>query len=333
MKRIAKWDNMKCILIFTVVLGHMCSRFTKDYIDMQRIYFYVYMFHMPAFLFVSGLFAKKTIRERRYRKIFPYLILCLFIQAINFIAKAIAGDNPSMSLLSMETAHWYAFALFVFLLVTIWIQKVNHKYVMIVSIMIACFVGYDKELGDFLVLSRLFAFYPFFFAGFCLDPGKLQQHFSSIWAKIAGWAILLAAAFSVWKWTDKVYWLRPMLTGRNPFSSLGDYADWGALIRFVYYPAVFILIFAVLGIAPNRRCILTYFGKRTLQIYSLHVPVMYLFYGFGGMDLLDRIWPAHSHLLLVVVAVINMAVTGLAIWDRPFRFLMNPPMEKKKEES
>ena len=63
-QRIAIWDNYKCILILGVVLGHMYARF--DELDnVKRLILFIYSFHMPAFVFVSGLFAKKTIREKR----------------------------------------------------------------------------------------------------------------------------------------------------------------------------------------------------------------------------------------------------------------------------
>lgn len=57
-KRIALWDNLKLFLIFLVVLGHL----SFDYFDSSQMFrtisMVIYTFHMPAFVFISGLFVK-----------------------------------------------------------------------------------------------------------------------------------------------------------------------------------------------------------------------------------------------------------------------------------
>ena len=57
-KRIALWDNLKFLLIIFVVIGHYTQQFRADNETLQRIYVFIYSFHMPAFIFVSGYFAK-----------------------------------------------------------------------------------------------------------------------------------------------------------------------------------------------------------------------------------------------------------------------------------
>ena len=74
-ERIYLWDNIKFILIFLVVLGHFADFHTATSLNMRRLFFYIYIFHMPLFIFISGLFSKKTINEKKYKKIFEYLIL------------------------------------------------------------------------------------------------------------------------------------------------------------------------------------------------------------------------------------------------------------------
>ena len=52
--RIDKWDNYKLILISLVVIGH----FMKAQLDIsetaKQIYWFIYLFHMPAFIMTSG---------------------------------------------------------------------------------------------------------------------------------------------------------------------------------------------------------------------------------------------------------------------------------------
>lgn len=64
--RIALFDNIKGIAILLVVLGHFCARivgFTDSHLIYTTLTF-IYFFHMPLFLFCSGLFAGKSWYKR-----------------------------------------------------------------------------------------------------------------------------------------------------------------------------------------------------------------------------------------------------------------------------
>lgn len=50
------FDNIKCLLIFLVVFGHMLEPQTGGGVNF--IYLNIYSFHMPAFIFVSGWFSR-----------------------------------------------------------------------------------------------------------------------------------------------------------------------------------------------------------------------------------------------------------------------------------
>ena len=63
--RIALWDNLKFILITLVVGGH----FADTLIDYSKIYssifLFIYAFHMPLFIFISGYFhSEKNITKK-----------------------------------------------------------------------------------------------------------------------------------------------------------------------------------------------------------------------------------------------------------------------------
>ena len=57
--RLYKWDNYKLFLIICVVLGHIGNYYAASSPLLAKAQFWVYLFHMPAFIFVSGLFSKK----------------------------------------------------------------------------------------------------------------------------------------------------------------------------------------------------------------------------------------------------------------------------------
>lgn len=45
------------------------------------------------------------------------------------------------------------------------LRNLSGKLVLTISVIIALFVGYDKSINDFLVLSSYFVFFPFYWAG------------------------------------------------------------------------------------------------------------------------------------------------------------------------
>ena len=105
-KRIAVWDNLKFILIFLVVFGHFMSPFTSNSIDLERMYFFIYIFHMPAFIFVSGLFSKGSVDNKNYKKVFECIVLYLFVKCIFYMSVNIFGGGLILSLIYFMKSHF-----------------------------------------------------------------------------------------------------------------------------------------------------------------------------------------------------------------------------------
>ena len=62
--RIALFDNIKGLLIILVVVGHVAHPVHNDNPAISCLFDVIYLFHMPLFVFVSGLFAKHAKIER-----------------------------------------------------------------------------------------------------------------------------------------------------------------------------------------------------------------------------------------------------------------------------
>ena len=72
------FDNLKFILIFLVVLGHYCGSYLESWL-MLGIYNFIYSFHMPLFIFISGYFSR-NIAYQRIKDINNLLIPYFYIQ-------------------------------------------------------------------------------------------------------------------------------------------------------------------------------------------------------------------------------------------------------------
>src|SRR5690625_7801367 len=115
MKRLAYFDNAKLLLIFLVVFGHLIQPFTGDSKSVQTLYTWIYTFHMPAFIFLAGFFAKGSgniqyIIKLAKRLIIPYLIFQVmytgyyfYIGKCNWLTDHIFYTNCSL---------WCLFSLF-----------------------------------------------------------------------------------------------------------------------------------------------------------------------------------------------------------------------------
>nr|MCX3330604.1 acyltransferase family protein [Bacillus pacificus] len=69
------FDNAKFLLIFLVVFGHILRSFINDNEFMLYLYKFIYTFHMPAFILVSGFFAKGFKRSGYVKKLAVKLII------------------------------------------------------------------------------------------------------------------------------------------------------------------------------------------------------------------------------------------------------------------
>ena len=63
MKRIASLDFLKAFAIATVLLGHSVEQLSGDAFWDHPIWAFLYTFHMPLFMFLSGFFFKSSLRK------------------------------------------------------------------------------------------------------------------------------------------------------------------------------------------------------------------------------------------------------------------------------
>ncbi len=81
-QRLYKFDNIRFLLMFLVILGHLLEVIHSEV--GSQLYRVIYSFHMPLFIFVSGYFAKYDRRKILINFIYPYLLFqslyCFFFR-------------------------------------------------------------------------------------------------------------------------------------------------------------------------------------------------------------------------------------------------------------
>ena len=105
-ERSAYWDNIKGILILLVVFAHILYYLRDMSAGIAMTVDLIYLFHMPAFVFVSGYFGKSE-RSRSFESIIKLAFL-FFI--FNSITMFIDGRT---TYLEPVYSYWYLLALIV----------------------------------------------------------------------------------------------------------------------------------------------------------------------------------------------------------------------------
>lgn len=328
--RYAKWDNLKAVLIVLVVIGHLTRSLLETSESAAKLYIYIYLFHMPAFIFVSGLFAKSAVRKKNYDVVFSYLILYLFIKCLNYFTRMQLQNTVSRSLFTETGTAWYALILAMYILFTIFLQRYSRRYVLILSIVLGCVAGYFSDVGDFMALSRMFAFYPFFLAGFYLDPKDLADKFCSVKMKLVSVLILLFFGVAVVRYGMEFDWLVPLLRASGRYQAMGGMKDFGLLLRLGQYLVAAAFIVALIALTPSASNVFTYLGQRTRAIYSFHYSAILV---LSKKFFVDKNLVAHfprTHVLfLVLIGFLLTLIFSLRIFDNIVKVIIKPGKEEK----
>lgn len=313
--RIYYFDNLKFILIFLVILGHFLEPLAKTSNYARIIWLFIYFFHMPLFVFISGYFAKKAIKTKDKSKIIIFFVLYIILAFILFaINKFGYGKNVQLSIFTVKNIKWYLEAMGVWYAISMIIQNINKRYVLGVTFILALIIGYDKSFGDYLGLSRIIVFYPFFVLGTMAKEEVINKHITNTKLRIASIISLIIIFVIFILFIDKLYLLRPLLTARNSYFSLNNsIEDYGILLRGLWYIMSCGIGILFMICVPRGKTFFSKFGKRTLSIYFLHAIVL-------------EIWKKYNFNFGVLEYIfISMAVTfilSLKVFSLPFEKMM-----------
>lgn len=311
--RIAYWDNLKAILIFLVVFGHfLLPIHSSRGICVNAVYTWIYLFHMPAFIFVSGFFSKKYVTNgaNDIRKIIGFIVLYILYSLPTWISTALIA-HKSVNFFSPTSAQWYLLCMALWYIIIPYCAKLKAVPMLIISIAIGLLVGLDINAGAFLSLSRCIVFFPFFLAGFHFDG--LCLHTIKSQYKTIALLILLIALISTFLFPEFYNKHISILYADSAYSS----AIIGVIERAIWYLLSNILVGALLFVIPHRPLPFTYIGQRTLAIYILHRPLRGICRYFGLYDYLNSDFQA-----LLFCLILSLLLTFL-LSEKHISILLN----------
>lgn len=322
-ERVAYLDNARYWVMLLVVIGHSLTEFVV--MDSAKgVYTWIYSFHMPFFILLSGYTARRYVGDfRQVRRIVSTLIVpyLLVETSLQLITKHYDGQPKHLEILSPQWLGWFLAALFVWRITTpLWRAL---KYPITTSIIISLLVGLI-EVPNVLALPKILGLLPFYVVGLHMNRERFNR-LADNRVRVAAVAILVGSF--VWcqlyahgVTTEWLLWKQRY--SESPLSA----GPWDGMFQRAQLLAVgFILTFAALAIIPHKKSITTVLGGRTFYCYLLHGYVIILldrefnlwkhFQGYGA--------PAVLGFIIAAIILANVLMT------KPFATLFRPVFEPR----
>ena len=263
-------------MIFCVVLGH-CLELINGNIS-KLLYIFIYTFHMPIFVFISGYFAKFDLKKIiKFTGIYLIwqTIYCLFDKFILNISTNIQYVTPNWVL-------WYVMAIAIWnLLIKVFDTNSKKKaiFIIIFAFMISIIVGFVDSIGYWLSLSRIIVFLPYFLLGYYtkkfgfnfLDMKDKNNKLNKM--KITMIIILLSVTL--------IYLggIRDIIEARWLYGSYSyNKANYNYIVRIVLIILSLSELIIFYNVTPNKNMnMISKIGANTLTIYLLHGLVIKIF--------------------------------------------------------
>lgn len=263
------FDNIKFLLICLVIVGHTIEPLLNSGKALKALYMWIYSFHMPLFIFISGYFSKSVKPVGNFGKVLrsiivPYLVFEVLYSLFDFWV--FERESLTFSFLTPYWLMWFLFSLAVWKLFLPYVVKV--RYVMAISVLFAVLAGYMNDIGYRMSLSRTIVFFPFFLAGYYSERRYLEKLYRPIWRSTA-WGVLVAS-FLVFFYLGQgldVQWFY----GSYSYAALGHKEWYAGFYRMGLYAVAAVSSLAVLLICPQGKIpLISRMGQNTLYAYLLH---------------------------------------------------------------
>ena len=309
-------DNFKVLLIFLVVFNHIIA-FNLVKVDtvVRYVWYAITIFHMPAFIFVSGYLSKKP--QNALKNFKNLLIPYILGYTLTWYSQIWLGRSVDYEILRPTgTVMWYILALFIYRLTIEALGKI--RFIVPISIAIALWAGTRPEFTTFLSASRIVVFFPFFVAGYLWKSEYITavRKFKGKWVLVPISAVLLWAIPNYMITNDMGI---AIFRGNHGYKLCGLTDPEGIILRLLMYLVSFILIYTLLALLPDIKLPLTYVGRHTMGIYFFHYPIMIIMNGLYILQIpeMNNVW------VLLGVSLVFVLVLGSLPVDLLYTGVLN----------
>jgi len=333
MNKDIKLSNIKGLLIFLVVFGHLISQYQQYY---QGMYLFIYSFHMPLFVLVSGYFAKRVTYKKVLNLLAIYLIFQLLYRCFLLLIK-----SDKVFHLKYETPYyhlWYLVSLMLWYLLAIGIQKVTFNRRSKMILVAICFIlgivsryftgaiitwiqNYDSDFdAHTLSYQRTISFLPFFILGMLITKAQMLKLYHGLVKRKWIAFVIMAGIYFYYTFFESNS-IKYVLKGSYGVNQIKGtlFADTGK-IGLSYLIAI-IMCYCLLCTMSSKQNILTKWGDRTMPIYLFHMFIVRTIKEIFNFDSLNR-WILLCILVAFTFAIVSFAGSNLFV--KLTYYLCNP---------
>jgi fucose 4-O-acetylase-like acetyltransferase len=316
-------DNARLLLIGLVVIGHTLSRGIQQTVpSAHALYLFIYLFHMPAFVFLAGHFAHaraltpSALQKIVTRVLAPYVIFTVIYAVVRAVT---TGHHVRIDLVNPWWLLWFLPALAGWRLLSP--VLLNLRAPITIAILIGLGSGMLERVGAAFTLARILALLPFFVLGATTPPDwlRLVRYPRLRWA---GAVVLAGTAIAVALLHTRIEGSWQALFWNGSYAVQGVGTVEGILTRLALYVVGAALTFSVLAVVPAGRRWYTAIGAASLYVYLLHGFVVRAAAQSGLLDRVTSWWT-------VALVVVGAGAVVVALGSPPVRRLTRPLVEPR----
>ncbi|MCR8845946.1 fucose 4-O-acetylase [Paenibacillus sp. SC116] len=317
--------NLRFMLIVTVFIANAIEPLINTMPEMKALFLWIFTFHMPLFVGVTGYFARTNLFGPHGNRILKQIALqYVLFQSIYSVLDMTLFQVPGIthSFFIPYLLLWFLVGHAVWRIVLRSFIRWNVRYPIWVAAAMGVFIGFIPFEGDWLGISRTFVYLPFFIIGYYFPFNTLARWFVTpirfIAAGISG--ILLIALFQLHPYIDPT-WLMNSFT----YEQLGwEINSLAIMMRLSIYTLELLASAAFLAWVPTRKCAITDCGRRTLYVFLIHGLLIRFAEYFGLYKHID------SSILAICLIFVSVGCT-IVLTHRLVKTVCHPLIEPNGE--
>lgn len=298
-------DTAVGVLILLVVFSHAIGPLSEQ--PKEVLNQWLFMFHMPAFVFLSGYLTRRSSmwspRMLALRLLVPFAIF----QVVHLIAEPLeTGQFRVTNPLIAAWTTWYLLSLFFWRLASPWLKRI--PALVPITVVISLGAGLVPVVGQELSLGRTLGFLPYFALGLVWRDEWFAQ------VRTAGGRVAGVTAFAL---AGVIAFMTEPHVSRTVYYFHENYVDIdvapapGLALRGAVLAMGLMLTLAFVALTGWSSTVLARIGAASLVVYLLHPIALYPIKDVGYSDVLPELaWLA---VIAAGTVLFALAVTTPAV--------------------
>ena len=310
------FDNIRAFLIFLVVVGHMLAGQKGKILSAEVIYYFIYLFHMPAFIFITGYFSK-NLDKSRDNAVINFLVPYLVINSLYIGLSKISLYNPTKSFRFFVPVWGLWFLLAVFIWKLFLKDLVRIRYILPLSFVVGILSGFSNEFTSNMSLSRVLNYLPFFLLGyFCKKEHvekirKLTKLVSVVILAFYGVISFILAKYNII--SAEIFYMR------RPYSLIKQSTSLSVIGKIYIYISATIIIICLINLFSEKSTWYTKVGQNSLTVYILHLVAV------SNIEKIKLPWDRTPYYVIysIIVSFILCYIFSRDIFIKGYKNVMN----------